>query len=484
MTNPPGAMRDSPVSAGALEQAVRYNNDILPTPEPRQTAPGKLPAQDGGATIAPVRDWTVIYYSTTKDILSYSLISALLEMKKTGTTDRVNVVVEAALPVRSPSGTLSVPSIRMVLGKAADPEKIAGYSRLLRRYTEGVIDSAVLKAFSGDIVKTENNADTGDWRRAAEFINWARENYPAKRYALVLFGHGEGFLDRKKFLNNGKGVLIDAVTHNYVTLPELRLLMAATGKVDLFAMHSCVMQMAEVAYQLRDYADVIVGSSDLQFGTGYDMRGFLDALNAAPGASSKALGADLAAGYVRRIHDRASPRVPGAQASALSSSKLQGFTARLDAWVDAVMALKDKRVFRTAIHEVVRFDIFAITPKTANAAAARAYSISGDLYDFVRLINENLPQDDPVSPLARGRGIELMDFIAGELVAGYSYTGNSTTGFGLGRAHGLAIHVPPELFYEDSLEGFNSISETNYWDLPFAKETRWGTFLNWLYAAK
>jgi hypothetical protein len=440
--------------------------------------PAPAQAVSAPEAVAPVlaapKAWTVIYYSTTKDQLRYSLMWQLLEMKKTGSTDKVNVVIQAAVPVQRADGSISTPTVRMALGAAGNSDELD--AKIMAMFKAGgPINESVLAAFADDIIWQQNATDTGDWRKVAEFTRWAKTNYPADRYAFVIYGHGNGFFDAKKTPN--KGTLIDTETKNYVTLPELRLLMKETGHVDAFVMTSCIMQMGEVAWQVKDYADVVVGSSELMWSVGFDLNGMLTVLTANPSISSLELGDFLADGYVRRAKEF---NLPGAHASVIQTSRLGGLGSKLDAWVNAELALNDKGPVAKGVLEAARFDILGVTLSTTAAVAARV-SMSGDLYDFVRIVVENTPADTPARLLARRTGYELMSYIENDLIYKYYYMGKSNTGYEFSRAHGLSVHVPPVRMIGGSWDEFAKYLETDYWTLPFAKETRWGAFLNWVY---
>jgi len=420
--------------------------------------------------------WTVMLYSTTKDKLRYTLVWQLLEMKKTGSTGLVNVAVEASFPVKYADGTISTPTFRMALGNAVNADELDKLIEAMFRAGERPIDFSLLAPFGPDIVKTENGVDTGDWRRAAEFTKWAKTNYPARRYAFVIYGHGNGIFDPQK---NGRGTLIDAETKNYVSIPELGLLMKETGHVDAFVMLSCIMQMAEVAYEIKDYADVVVGSSELMWSVGYDLNSMLASLNSNPDIPGEKLGGELSDGYIQRVKEF---KLSGAHSSVIITSRFPAFVGKLNAWVEAELALNDHTAAVNAVKNAARFDIFGVT-LSSSPALARRLSISGDLYDFVSLVTANTPRDTSAQLLARQRGAELMDFIAGGLVYKYVYTGKTNTGFDFSRAHGLSIYVPPVSMPFGSLVEFENHLQTLYRDLPFARETRWPEFVNWLYPA-
>jgi hypothetical protein len=423
------------------------------------------------------KDWTIIFYATTKDGLRNSFLQQLLDLKSVGSTSKVNIAVEGTFPVESAAGVVSTPTVRLAMGSAWDDatlEKVANEALA----KDGMPSESFLTDFSGDTVSRELNANTGDWKRVVAFARWAKTAYPAKHYAFVIFGHGSGIFDAKK--TPQKGTLMDIETKDYVTLPEMRTMMAAIGHVDAFVMTSCIMQMGEVAWQIKDYTDVIVGSSELMWSSGYDMSGLVTELDTNPSVSSEQLGADMAKGYVDRVKAH---KLSGGHASVILTSRLPDFGSKLDAWVDAEMALNDKGPIAKGIAGDARFDIFGFTLSTSAAAATRV-SISGDLYDFVSIVTENTPQDTAAQQLARQRGQELMSFISDSLIYKYYYTGQTNTGFDFARTHGISVHVPPVKMIGGSWDAFSKYLETDYWTLPFANETKWGTFLNWIYGRK
>lgn len=428
-----------------------------------------------------LKEWTVMFYSNAKDQLRYAQVWQILDMKKIGSTDKINVVIEAGMPIKYDDGTVSTTTLRMAMGPGANPQYIDQHiSALFKNGNNAPINYSVFKPLEDDIVSQTKNEDMGNWKNIANFTRWAKANYPAKRYVFIIYGHGTGFFDQKKQQQPDKGISLDMQTGNYVTLPEMTLLMRETGKVDVFAMYSCLMQMAEVAHQVKDYADVVVGSSELMWSSGYDLMGMLNILNANTSVSSEDIGSNLVKSYVERVK---AFNIKGGHASAIITSKLPGFVDKLNDWVDATMSAGDRASIVKGINDVIRFDIFGITTSTS-PAIARRLSISGDLYDFVDIISKNLPQNTPEQKFARKKGLELMKFISNDIVYNYAYTGQSNTEYDFSRAHGLSIHIPPIKMPFGSMEGLEKNLETLYWDLPFARDTKWGDFLKWIYEGK
>lgn len=426
------------------------------------------------ASAPAVKEWTVMYYFTTKDALKRGAAMQLWELAKAGATDKVNVVVEGTLPVERADGSVSTPTVRMVLGPAFSQELLdqLDNSAFTPKPAQDVRES-FLESFAPYTVSRETHVDTGDWKRASAFVKWAKANYPARHYAFIIYGHGAGFHDPKKTTRN---TLMDIETHNYVTVPETRLMMEDAGKVDMLVMQSCLMQMAEIVWQVKDQADVVVGSSEMLWSIGYDLGGMVDLLSDNPGIPAADLGSWLSKSYVAR----AVMIKKSGHSSAIVTARLGEFASKLDSWADAVMALKDRSLLYPAIQGVARFDINGLTVNDASTGAvagAGYYSYAGDLYDFVRLTGETLPAGTAGADEVRARGAELMSYISGSLVYGYSFQGTSFPGSDYAKAHGLSVHLPARY----SLGLRSRALETNYWDIPFARETRWGDLLHWLY---
>ncbi|MDO8804051.1 MAG: clostripain-related cysteine peptidase [Elusimicrobiota bacterium] len=423
----------------------------------------EVPAVNGGAAvIAPAepKEWTIMVYASVKDSLGGDQIQNLMALKRTGTTDRVNIVAESGFTFAVPGEEISTPTLRMLLTKSTS------YSSL-----------------DSDTLSIEQSVDMGDWRRVAAFIAWAKTSYPAKRYVFVPFGHGNGFFDYKKNPKAEKSTLSDKQTHNYVTVPEFGRVLKETGRVDVLLYLSCLMQTAEAAYEVKDYVDVIVGSEELMSSIGYDMGLLAETLDSRPGVSSAELGSIMAKSYVDRV--RAHPdKISGGQASVIFAPKLGEFSTRLDGWVKAALELKDEAAAVKARKEAARFDIFGITTVSTNTAQISLGSISGDLYDFVGIYTRNLPQDTPAQLLARRKGLELMEFISNEMLAGFYYTGTTRLGLDFARTHGISIHLPPARPLFASYQELEANTENSYSDFAFAKDGSWKQFMDWLYSIK
>lgn len=108
--------------------------------------------------------------------------------------------------------------------------------------------------------------DMGDPDTLNEFISWTKQYYPADRYALIVWNHGNGWL-RSPASAHSRGVSYDDETGNAIQTWELTQALAGHD-VDILSWDSSLMQMVEVAYEARNHAEYIVGSEESPPGEG------------------------------------------------------------------------------------------------------------------------------------------------------------------------------------------------------------------------
>ena len=118
-----------------------------------------------------------------------------------------------------------------------------------------------------------------------DFILYGYENYPAKKYGLILWDHGggsiAGFGHDEKF-NDASLTLLDMKQ----AFEEAGL---RENKLEFLGFDACLMATIEMAVIAADYANVLIASEDLEPGDGWDYV-FLGALNENPNMCGFKLG--------------------------------------------------------------------------------------------------------------------------------------------------------------------------------------------------
>lgn len=184
---------------------------------------------------------------------------------------------------------------------------------------------------AGDVVETLGNKNTGDPKNLVDFATWAISNYPAQRYLLVLWNHGQGWDDTDIFVGergpgarllrtrkiahaffktsvvniakttaDGGGIatraiLLDDDAKDFLDNLEMKKVLKAVHtrlgrKLDLLGMDACLMSMPEVGYQMRDYVAYTVGSEETEPLDGWPYTEILQQLATTPDMTADALG--------------------------------------------------------------------------------------------------------------------------------------------------------------------------------------------------
>ncbi len=112
------------------------------------------------------------------------------------------------------------------------------------------------------------NIDMGDKATLNQFINWGQTFYPADRYMVVIWNHGAGWRDNDEVPAPTRGVSFDDEFGTYIKTYELSQALAAPTKLEIVSWDSSLMQMLEVAYEIKDRCNYIVGSEESPPGEG------------------------------------------------------------------------------------------------------------------------------------------------------------------------------------------------------------------------
>lgn len=206
--------------------------------------------------------------------------------------------------------------------------------------------------------------------------------------------------------------------------------------------------MPEVVYEIKDYADYIVGSEETEPGDGYTYNMLLAPIAANPGMDAPAAGKQAVSAYadhydgIRQAYTQ----------SLVVPAKAEKPLALTNALAAAVMATANEQ---QAVLYARRYAVNFATNENR------------DLYDFTRLLVGKTGSAE-----VKRTGRELMSFLAGELVAHNRGRDKAPNNYGEGKkytdAKGIAAY-----FQESSLgAGYN--------DLAWAKASQRDEFMMWI----
>jgi len=230
-------------------------------------------------TRSPKKNWTFIVYMASDNDLRAFAANNIRQMAAVGSNENVNIV--AHLDIR-----------------------LNGNKKVTRRY---YIEKNKLNQMNHE--PETQNMDSGDPKTLISCCEWAIENFPAEHYALIFWNHGTGVIDPKSnriinpaelfsfnsrtntleldrsvgFLDflqfadqEQRGICWDNTTGHYLTNQNVDTALnyictnVLKKKFSLIGFDACLMSMIEIAQQLRNYSEVMVGSQEVELGTGWN----------------------------------------------------------------------------------------------------------------------------------------------------------------------------------------------------------------------
>jgi clostripain len=305
-----------------------------------------------------------------------------------------------------------------------------------------------------------NELNMGSGQTLEDFTIWCINNYPANKYALILWDHGSGWLKstspEEKVI---KSVCWDDYNGDHIEMDELRNSIISIyqntndTKIDLLGMDACLMAMIEVYYQFYSYADIGVASEEIEPNDGWEYA-FLSELATSPNMDASTLGAHIVEYYGNSYSDGQS-----------DPTDVNYFTLSTF-YIDKLAKLNSsKSVAQITNHlgNILCSNMYDYYTKinTAQNNCNRFNNRSNqpddyiDLYDFGQKIkNENITSD------FNNRTQELMDTINSSVI--YERHGSQRNW-----AHGISIY-----FEENDYEYEDDYNTTSHF-LEFTRYSSW-----------
>lgn len=153
--------------------------------------------------------------------------------------------------------------------------------------------------------------DMSDWTELRDFGLRSVEAFPAQRYALILWDHGDGWSKpsppRVKALSNDFGGAYQEISVAAGELTAaLQPIAAAVGApLDLLGFDMCLMGMWEVAVAAGGSAKIMVASQETSGGDGWNYSGILSFLTEDPGMDAAHLAELMAILYYGGLEEDA-----------------------------------------------------------------------------------------------------------------------------------------------------------------------------------
>jgi cysteine peptidase C11 family protein len=432
--------------------------------------------------------WTIMLYLSGDNNLSPEMVRALTDIKLQALPEGVNFTVQ--YDPQSPGFN----TFRYALKSGeTENEKAERMQAAIRNEAYGPLP------IPGYLVKSLANEDSADPFVLARFIRWSVNAFPkSKHRMLILSGHGSGAVG--DFLTDSNA---RSGRPNSLSIPELAkaLRLAQTGYendeatqdkgahedallqgaldlgspdaklIQILGMDSCLMGMAEVAYEVRARAEHLVGSEGFLPNTGWPYSQLLSQLE-----KRKGEGMDpprVAKRLVKDTIDYYKQYIPAGTSLDMASCDLR----KLDDLTEAVKALTKALNLPDQPDRLMDESRIVLDLVIAAHWRAQSYKFEQytDLWDFccqldtaTTRIERELPQAETQK---RMKGIHHacvgVRRAIKELVSASDHSGPEFQ-----HSHGLAVLFP---WSTSTLGGNDALFK--YGKLQFAKESEWSKFL-------
>jgi hypothetical protein len=421
-----------------------------------------VPAPSRPENARAAKEWTIMVFMNGKNNLTEYVIEDMNEMEKFGPTENINIVTQAARTAESegpsypppggyddynpwggptvphpgwPNPNWNVPPMRAKITTVKDAS--TDWTGV-RRYQ--VTKDGENGSLSSIMLKDMGKVDMGDYKQLVEFGKWAKLNYPAKKYMLIVWNHGDGWKNKGLKQPILRGISYDDETGNGISTVNLGKAVREMGGVEIYASDACLMQMAEVAYELKDAAKITVGSEENEPGDGWAYDYFLSRVHSNKGnLTSDVMAAAAVQGY-KAFYAESNT---AATQSALHTAGLNAFRPLLDQWVELVMK-EDKAMVKEAL----------------TAATAFGGAGSRDLIHFMQNVYNKTKTE-----ALKAKTIEVENHLYDKVIFDSEATGEKFKD-----VYGLAAYLPTYSY------------ESDYDELAWAKEGKWDDFAKWITA--
>jgi hypothetical protein len=277
----------------------------------------------------------------------------------------------------------------------------------------------------------------GDPETLIEFVEWTKDHYPARHYALTFWNHGWSWRPGYSMSDDTDGGTLDQ--------HEIEDVLDVVGPIDVIVYDACQMATIENQATVRNYSSAIVASQEYVNMDGVEYELVIPALHEDPTMTPEELAVVIN---------------QSSAANAERTGSAVALNADWDALVDAVddwaLALQNELpIYRTRYAAAFR-----------SAKAFWQDPGARDLYDVAYQIQKRI--DDP---LIQDRSQAVMDAIGAAVLDEWHRTPYHD-------AHGISIFVP--LAEGDLDDPSTELNEFDYYrnELVFGRISLWDEFLH------
>lgn len=415
---------------------------------PADNPPVQVIGTDSPINTSSLPEWTIIVYSAADDeVLEENMWFDINEMELVGSNPQMNIVVQ----IDRYSGAFSGD------GDWSDT----------RRFL--ITQDNDLEHITSPIVESVGEVDTGNPQTLIDFVTWAVQKYPAKKYALIMSDHGGGW--------TGGFSDMSAASYSDLSIPEIvasiEQIQQNTGvdTFELIGFDACLMGQIEVFGSLYPYSNYMVASEEVIPGYGWSYAAWLAQLAQNPAMDGSGLSQSIISTYViddtlltevRATPDEIAQEESKTTLSAIQSARVPDVIGAMNQFISAVASLDQSLVAEARTYSRSYFSLFGeeVSPSFI------------DLGNFSEVLT-TLTDDTNIQQSS----IQLRTAISSAVVA-EKHGGN------MSGSNGIAFHFPDsDLYYYTE---FNADFPPYYSESSsrFLEQSVWDEFLAYHYTGQ
>ena len=416
------------LSETELAELIKESQQEDQSPSPSISADDLLEVR----AINPKKPLTFLVFMAADNDLHYFAWKNIKQMELIGSNENVNIVVQLNTP-----GHLS-PTKRYIVKKG-------------RRILVQDPDSPTQKLNSGNPYTL------------IDFVEWAACHYPADEYALILWNHGSGAMDPSFAKTINPCELFDETFKSYISNQDFEFAMHEIctkvlrgNKLGIVAFDACLMSMIEISTICKKYAKFMVGSQEVEYGTGWNyelvLRPFTQKV-----LSSQQLAEHIVHSYEQAYHKIINDYTQSALNLAMSDA--------LEDNINKVSQLIIEALSDTNHHHTINILKKCKSTQYCTCFDEPSYIDLGHFYkNLLQHINYIKLQD-------QHREAQLQESLKNHLNQGLSILSSfviaNKTGSKLKKAHGISIYFPEHAMSQSYLR--SSFALSNHWGTLLAK---------------
>jgi hypothetical protein len=401
-----------------------------------------------------IKKWTVAIYINGRNNVDMFAYKDFNRIETIGSSNDVKIVAELGRAQGFADGE-------------STPEIWSGVKRFY------VIKDSDTNKINSPVVEDRKNADMGSWQEAADFLRWAKKNYPARNYIFIIWDHGWGWIDPVKESKITKSISHDFTTGNYIKTTELKKIFQKAGPVDIYISMACFMQMAEIVTEIKNYSKIIIGSEEVIQLPSFNWEDFFDFLVKNPDTDIRKLSIFFVESF-KEMYQRPEyfqllvEGKYGTQLSAIDTRYMNEFLSIMKKMSDAIVLLNDKKAISMAKKDVLRFEVGEV-----DTDPDKLISFYADPYNFFELIDKYYTNKEENYYQFKNIFESFKNIIDKKLIIKNVYLNKDRTGKDFSNTHGISMHIPGK---EGNLINYYP----TYNELDFDKITNWSKAINFI----